>query len=64
VQVAMLAQMPYTALRDAIFTHPTMAEGLVALFSGVLQNHVSNGIDKSGIHQQGSAQEVSQESKL
>lgn len=35
VQVAMLAGLPYTALRDAIFTHPTLAEGLVALFSAV-----------------------------
>jgi pyruvate/2-oxoglutarate dehydrogenase complex dihydrolipoamide dehydrogenase (E3) component len=33
VQTAMLAGMPYTGLRDAIFTHPTMAEGLNALFS-------------------------------
>ena len=32
IQVAMLAGLPYTALRDAIFTHPTMAEGLVPLF--------------------------------
>ncbi len=35
VQVAMIAGLPYTALRDAIFTHPTMAEGLIALFSKV-----------------------------
>lgn len=35
VQVAMLAGTPYTTLRDAIFTHPTMAEGLIALFSTV-----------------------------
>jgi len=35
VQTAMLAAMPYTGLRDAIITHPTMAEGLGALFSGV-----------------------------
>ncbi len=35
VQVAMLAGLPYTALRDAIFTHPTMLEGLIALFSNV-----------------------------
>jgi pyruvate/2-oxoglutarate dehydrogenase complex dihydrolipoamide dehydrogenase (E3) component len=33
VQTAMLAGMPYTGLRDAIFTHPTMAEGLNALFA-------------------------------
>jgi pyruvate/2-oxoglutarate dehydrogenase complex dihydrolipoamide dehydrogenase (E3) component len=35
VQVAMLAGLPYTALRDAIITHPTMVEGLIALFSNV-----------------------------
>lgn len=35
VQVAMMADLPYTALRDAIFTHPTMAEGLNALFGAV-----------------------------
>ena len=35
VQVAMLAGLPYTALRDAILTHQTMAEGLAALFSSV-----------------------------
>jgi pyruvate/2-oxoglutarate dehydrogenase complex dihydrolipoamide dehydrogenase (E3) component len=35
VQVAMIAGLPYTALRDAIFTHPTMAEGLIALFDKV-----------------------------
>lgn len=32
VQTAMLGGMKYTALRDAIFTHPTAAEGLVSLF--------------------------------
>jgi pyruvate/2-oxoglutarate dehydrogenase complex dihydrolipoamide dehydrogenase (E3) component len=35
VQVAMLAGLPYTALRDAIFTHPTLPEGLVFLFAAV-----------------------------
>jgi len=29
----MLGGMPYAALRDAIFTHPTAAEGLLGLFS-------------------------------
>ena len=28
VQTAMLAGLPYPTLRDAIFAHPTMAEGL------------------------------------
>lgn len=35
VQAAMLAGLPSTGLRDAILTHPTMAEGLVTLFAGV-----------------------------
>src|SRR4029077_3682736 len=35
VQVAMLAGLPYTALRDAIFTHPTLPEGLIPLFANV-----------------------------
>lgn len=35
VQTAMLAGLPYTGLRDAILTHPTMAEGLNVLFSNV-----------------------------
>jgi pyruvate/2-oxoglutarate dehydrogenase complex dihydrolipoamide dehydrogenase (E3) component len=35
VQTAMLAGLPYTALRDAIIAHPTMAEGLGGLFSRI-----------------------------
>jgi pyruvate/2-oxoglutarate dehydrogenase complex dihydrolipoamide dehydrogenase (E3) component len=35
VQTAMLASLPFTALRDAILTHPTMAEGLNVLFASV-----------------------------
>ena len=35
VQIAMAAGLPYTTLRDEMITHPTMAEGLVALFRGV-----------------------------
>ena len=33
VQTAMLAKLPYTALRDAIIAHPTIAEGLTVLFA-------------------------------
>jgi pyruvate/2-oxoglutarate dehydrogenase complex dihydrolipoamide dehydrogenase (E3) component len=33
VQTAMLGGLPYTLLRDAIFTHPTPAEGLVYLLA-------------------------------
>jgi len=35
VQTAMLDDSPYTVLRDAILTHPTMAEGLNALFANI-----------------------------
>jgi pyruvate/2-oxoglutarate dehydrogenase complex dihydrolipoamide dehydrogenase (E3) component len=35
VQTAMLANLPYQKLRDAILTHPTMAEGLGSLFENV-----------------------------
>jgi pyruvate/2-oxoglutarate dehydrogenase complex dihydrolipoamide dehydrogenase (E3) component len=35
VQLAISAGIPYTVLRDSIITHPTMAEGLVTLFSAV-----------------------------
>jgi pyruvate/2-oxoglutarate dehydrogenase complex dihydrolipoamide dehydrogenase (E3) component len=35
VQIAMVAGLPYTALRDAILTHPTLVEGLIPLFSSV-----------------------------
>jgi pyruvate/2-oxoglutarate dehydrogenase complex dihydrolipoamide dehydrogenase (E3) component len=38
VQVAMSAGLPYTALRDAILTHPTLVEGLIPLFSSVPVN--------------------------
>jgi pyruvate/2-oxoglutarate dehydrogenase complex dihydrolipoamide dehydrogenase (E3) component len=39
VQVAMIAALPYTALRDAVLTHPTLAEGLIPLFSSAASAH-------------------------
>jgi pyruvate/2-oxoglutarate dehydrogenase complex dihydrolipoamide dehydrogenase (E3) component len=33
IQTAMMAGLPYTALRDAIWAHPTLVEGLSPLFS-------------------------------
>jgi pyruvate/2-oxoglutarate dehydrogenase complex dihydrolipoamide dehydrogenase (E3) component len=33
VQMAMLSGSSYTTLRDAIWAHPTLVEGLTALFS-------------------------------
>jgi hypothetical protein len=35
VQTAMLANLPYSTLRDAILAHPTMVEGLGRLFANV-----------------------------
>ena len=39
VQVAMIAGLPYIALRDAVLTHPTLVEGLTPLFSSVPSWH-------------------------
>jgi pyruvate/2-oxoglutarate dehydrogenase complex dihydrolipoamide dehydrogenase (E3) component len=39
VQVAMIAGLPYTTLRDAVLTHPTLVEGLVPLFSSAASAH-------------------------
>ena len=39
VQVAMIAESPYTALRDAVLTHPTLSEGLIPLFSSAATIH-------------------------
>jgi pyruvate/2-oxoglutarate dehydrogenase complex dihydrolipoamide dehydrogenase (E3) component len=43
VQVAMIGELPYTALRDAILTHPTLAEGLIPLFSSPASKHNAAG---------------------
>ena len=34
-EVAMMGKLPYTALRDGIFAHPTLAEALNNLFTGM-----------------------------
>ena len=39
VQIAMTAGLPYTALRDAALTHPTLVEGLIPLFSPGVSTH-------------------------
>jgi pyruvate/2-oxoglutarate dehydrogenase complex dihydrolipoamide dehydrogenase (E3) component len=39
VQMVMIAGLPYTVLRDAVLTHPTLVEGLIALFSSVPSAH-------------------------
>jgi pyruvate/2-oxoglutarate dehydrogenase complex dihydrolipoamide dehydrogenase (E3) component len=35
IQIAMMAGLPYTALRDGVFAHPTLAESLNTLFAQV-----------------------------
>ena len=35
IQIAMMGKLPYTALRDAIFAHPTLAESLNNLFATI-----------------------------
>lgn len=37
IQIAMSAGLPYPVLRDMIYTHPTLAEGLMVLFSAAPQ---------------------------
>jgi len=33
LEIAMMGKLPYTALRDGIFAHPTLAESLNNLFT-------------------------------
>jgi len=35
LQIAMMGRLPYPALRDGIFAHPTLAESLNNLFEGL-----------------------------
>ena len=35
IEIAMMGRLPYTALRDAIFAHPTLAESLNNLFASL-----------------------------
>jgi pyruvate/2-oxoglutarate dehydrogenase complex dihydrolipoamide dehydrogenase (E3) component len=32
IEIAMMARLPYTVLKEAIFAHPTLAESLNNLF--------------------------------
>lgn len=41
VQVAMIAGLPYTTLRDSVLTHPTLAEGLTPLFASAPSMHAA-----------------------
>lgn len=39
VQIAMIARLPFTSLRDAVLTHPTLMEGLNPLFGSTPSMH-------------------------
>jgi pyruvate/2-oxoglutarate dehydrogenase complex dihydrolipoamide dehydrogenase (E3) component len=47
VQIAMIGGLPYTAVRDAILTHPTLMEGLIVLFSSAPVSVESRSSDAS-----------------
>ena len=49
VQTAMLADLPFPRLRDAVLAHPTMAEGLGSLFSNVPSRSVQEVTPKSAV---------------
>jgi pyruvate/2-oxoglutarate dehydrogenase complex dihydrolipoamide dehydrogenase (E3) component len=46
-QTAILAKLSYQILRDAVLTHPTMAEGLGSLFETVPSRSPSAKVDQS-----------------
>lgn len=50
VQIAMMAGLPYTALRDGMLTHPTLVEGLIALFPSAPSTSESTRKDNRGAH--------------
>ena len=54
VQIAMVAGLSYTALRDAMLTHPTLVEGLIPLFSSAASvPEAETGGSGTGLKQRG-----------
>jgi pyruvate/2-oxoglutarate dehydrogenase complex dihydrolipoamide dehydrogenase (E3) component len=51
IQIAMMGQVPYTALRDAVFSHPTLAESLNNLFATVAETPMRRGVTPSMRHE-------------
>jgi hypothetical protein len=47
VQDAMIGHLQYTTLRQGVFTHTTVAEGLTALFANVLAPTIPHWAKKS-----------------
>ena len=63
VQTAMLARLPYQKLRDAILTHPTMAEGLGPLFensTAIGSGRAAQNVSRNGLKEPPSNQECLQ----
>ena len=42
VQIAIIAGLPYTTLRDVVLAHPTLTEGLHSLFSSTPSTSTCN----------------------
>jgi pyruvate/2-oxoglutarate dehydrogenase complex dihydrolipoamide dehydrogenase (E3) component len=47
MQIAMMGKLPYTALRDAVFSHPTLAESLNNLFAMLDETPTRMGVTPS-----------------
>jgi pyruvate/2-oxoglutarate dehydrogenase complex dihydrolipoamide dehydrogenase (E3) component len=51
MQIAMMGKVPYTALRDAVFAHPTLAESLNNLFATIDETPTRKGVTPSMRHE-------------
>jgi pyruvate/2-oxoglutarate dehydrogenase complex dihydrolipoamide dehydrogenase (E3) component len=51
MQIAMMGKVPYTALRDAVFAHPTLAESLNNLFATIDETPARRGVTPSMRHE-------------
>ncbi|MDQ3966248.1 MAG: mercuric reductase [Actinomycetota bacterium] len=51
MQIAMMGQVPYTALRDAVFSHPTLAESLNNLFATLDETPMRRAATPSARHE-------------
>jgi pyruvate/2-oxoglutarate dehydrogenase complex dihydrolipoamide dehydrogenase (E3) component len=51
LQIAMMGGLPYTALRDAVFSHPTLAESLNNLFATLDETPKSRAATPSARHE-------------
>ena len=50
MQIAMMGKVPYTALRDGVFAHPTLAESLNNLFATIDETPTRKGVTPSMRH--------------